>query len=167
MAIGAATFEGACELESCNTGVNALPSMTRDISRLKLEYKAHIEASESYGISLLARPPENSVGISIGYCYAVRIPTYYIAISAEGTRRPPFSTVSATTTLNEREKLSKGAPVRTLNFCSVSSAGTRGAHSKWSAKSVSRTLSAAGQLPPEVKYSCNCANKSSTGRYKS
>ena len=53
-----------------------------------------------------------------------------IAISGEGARGPPLSTVLAATILNERKKVEKSVPEGTPNLWRVSKAAPRGARSK-------------------------------------
>ena len=69
----------------------------------KFAKTVHNVTNESYGFSSVAKFPENKVGINIGYCCAVRIGMSSIAISDEGARGSPLSTVLATATLKERK----------------------------------------------------------------
>ena len=71
----------------------------------------------------MAKPPGNKVDMSIGYCCAVRIRISSIAISGDGARGPPLSTVLAKTTLNDRRKLKKGIPEGSPNCCRVARVG--------------------------------------------
>ena len=96
--------------------------MAGEVLCFKLANTVHYVASESYGLFRVAKIPENKVGISIWYCCAVRIRISSIAISGEGARGPPLSTVLAATTLNERRKLEKGVPEDTPNVWRVSKA---------------------------------------------
>ena len=59
---------GVCAVEA-----KASPSMAGDVLCFKLANAAHIVAKESWGFSLVAKSPGNSVGINVGYCWAVRI----------------------------------------------------------------------------------------------
>ena len=88
----------AYKLEACGVEAKAPPSMAGEVLCFRLANAVHIEARESYGFSRVARSPGNKVGMSIGYCCAVLIRTNSIAISADGAKGPPFSTVLATTT---------------------------------------------------------------------
>ena len=63
--------------------------MAGEVLCFRLANVVYIVANESYGFSF------------VGYCWAVRIRTNSMAISAEGARGPPLSTVLATT-LNAR-----------------------------------------------------------------
>ena len=59
----------------------------------------------------MAKTPGNKVGISIGYCCAVRIRISSIVISGDGARSPPLSTVLATTTNSKRsQEAGEGRP---------------------------------------------------------
>ena len=93
-----ATVGGACKLEACGAEAKAPPSTAGEVLCFKSANAVHIEARKSYGLSLVAKSPGNRVGIKIGYCCAVLILTNSIAISADGAKEPPFSTVLATTT---------------------------------------------------------------------
>ena len=77
--------------------------MAGEVLCFKCANTVHNVASESYGLSRVAKIPGNKVVISIEYCCAVRIRNNSIAISGDGARGPPLSTVLATTTLNERK----------------------------------------------------------------
>ena len=100
---GVAIVGGACKLEACSAEAKAPPSMAGKVLCFKLANEVHIEARESYGFSRVARSPGNRVGMSIGYCCAVLIRTNSVAISADGAKEPPFSTVLATTTRRVRK----------------------------------------------------------------
>ena len=52
---------------------------------------------------------------------------FSIAISGDGARGPPLSTVLATSPLNDGRKLEKGVPEGTPNFCRDAKAAPRGA----------------------------------------
>ena len=104
----------------------------------------HDFASELYGLVRVTKLPGNRVGISIRYCFAVRICMSSIAISSESVRGPPLSKVHATTTLNGRILLEKSVPEGTPNVWKVSEAEPRGARSKSSATSIKSVLNAAG-----------------------
>ena len=67
----------------------------------KLANTVHNVESESYNLSRVATLPGNRVGIGTGYCCAVGIEMDSIAISGEGARGSPLSTVLATTTRKE------------------------------------------------------------------
>ena len=125
-----ATVGEACKLEACGAEAKAPPSMAGEVLCFQSANAVHIEARELYGFYRVAKSPGNRVGMSIGYCCAVLIRTNPIAISADGAKGPPFSTVLATTTRRVRKELEKGVPVRTPNFCRVSRAAPRGARSK-------------------------------------
>ena len=94
---------GACKLEAYGAEAKAPPSMAGGVLCFRLANAVHIEAKESYGFSRVARSPGNKVGMSIGHCCAVFIRTNSIAISADGAKGPPFSTVLATTTRKVRK----------------------------------------------------------------
>ena len=96
-AAGVATVGGACKLEACDAEAKAPPSMAGEVLCFKSANAVHIEARELYGFSLVAKSPGNRIGINIGYCCAVLILTNSFAISADGAKGPPFSTVLATT----------------------------------------------------------------------
>ena len=98
-----ATVGGACKLEACGAEAKAPPSMASEVLCFKSANAVHIEARESYGFSLVAKSPGNKVGINIAYCCAVLTLTNSIAISADGAKGPPFSTVLATTTRRARK----------------------------------------------------------------
>ena len=94
---------GACKFEACGAEAKAPPSMAGEVLCFTLVNAAHIEVRESYGFSRVARSPGKKVGMSIGYCCAVLIRTNSIAISADGAKGPPLSTVLATTTRRVRK----------------------------------------------------------------
>ena len=94
---------GGYKLEACGAEAKAPPSMACEVLCLIFVNAVDIEARESYGFSLVARSPGNKVGMSIGYCCAVLIRTNSIAISADGAKGPPFSTVLPTTTRRVRK----------------------------------------------------------------
>ena len=71
----------------------APPSMAGKVLCFKLANAVHIKARESYGFSRVARSPGNRVGMRIGYGCAVLNRTNSIAVSADGAKGPPFSTV--------------------------------------------------------------------------
>ena len=98
-----ATVRGACKLEACGAEAKAPPSMAGEVLCLKSPNAVHIEAIESYGFSLVVKSPGNRVGINIGYCCAVLILTNSTAISADGAKGPPFSTILAATTRKVRK----------------------------------------------------------------
>ena len=98
-----ATIGGGCKLEACGAEVKAPPSMTGKVLCFKSATAVHMEARESYGFSLVSKSPGNRIGINIGYYCAVLILTNAIAISADGAKGPPFSTVLATTTRRVRK----------------------------------------------------------------
>ena len=98
-----ATVGGACKLEACSAEAKAPPSMAGEVLCFKSANAVYIEARESYGFSLVAKSPGNRFGIDAEYCCAVLILTNSIAISADGAKGPPFSTVLATTTRRVRK----------------------------------------------------------------
>ena len=93
-----ATVGGACKLEARGAEAKAPTSMAGEVLRFKLANAVHIVARESYGLSRVAKSSGNRVGMSIGYCCTILIRTNSIAISADGAKGPPFSTILATTT---------------------------------------------------------------------
>ena len=98
-----ATVGGACRLEACGAEAKAPLSIAGEVLCFKSSNAVYIEARESYGLSLVAKFPGNMVGLNIGSCYAVLILTNSVAISADGAKGPPFSTVLATTTRRIRK----------------------------------------------------------------
>lgn len=86
----------------------------------------HTEARILQGFSLVPKSTENTVGISIGYYWAVLIQTNSIAISTDVANGPPFSIILASTTQKARRKLERGVTMGTTNVCSVSSAAPSG-----------------------------------------
>ena len=89
--------------------------MVGEVLCFKWAKMVHNVASESYGFSCVAKLPGNKVGINIWYCWAVRMQMSSIAMSGEGARGPPLSTLLTATTLNEHRTLEKGVPEGTPN----------------------------------------------------
>ena len=87
-------------LGPCRAGASQLAG---EVLGFKCVITGHNVASKLYGFSLVTNLPWNRVGISVGYCCAVRMRMSSIAISGEGTRGPSLSTVLSRTTLKERK----------------------------------------------------------------